>query len=174
MTATHSIAKALGLLAGLALALVLLASWRVSAPAATTGAEVAFLTMPPGELTVAPAGALMRGRMLRPGGPAVSGRAKLRNIAGARLGLRVRLAPSNPDLDRLLRATLRVGGKELAAGSLGELRAWSRRTVEIRPGESKALTAKAWLAPRAGRAAAGQLVDVTVDLRATPRGGPRR
>lgn len=174
MTATDSIAKTLGLLAGLALAVVLLASWRVLSPAGTPGAEVAFVAMPPGELTVSPAGELMRGRELRAGGQAISSRATLRNITGQRLAVRVRLAPSTPDLDRLLRVELRAGEVVLAAGTLGELRRWSSRTAALAAGESRGLSAKAWLSPDAGAGAAGLLVDVTLELRATPRGGRGR
>lgn len=174
MTARDSIPKALGLLAGLALAIALLASWRVAAPGGVAGAEVAFTTMPPGELTVAGAGSLIRSRGLRPGGRPVTGRAKLRNIAGKRLAVRARLAPSNPDLDRLLRVELRAGDIDLAAGTLGELRRWSPRALRLDPGASSALSAKAWIPRGDGRGAAGRLVDVTVELRATPRGGGGR
>jgi hypothetical protein len=144
-TSSDTWARRAGLAIGLLLALGAVLSWRVAAEGATVGAEARFLAVPPGELTVAPAGTFVSARQLRPGG-AVRGELRLRNITGAPVSVRLRALPSGRDLDRLLR-------------------------VDLGRGERRALPARVWLPASADGAAAGAAVDVTVELRVEPRRG---
>ena len=165
----NTTAKWIGLAAGLGVALVLLMTWRVPATSGTLGADVKLVATPPGELTLKPAGAFLEARGLVAGGRAASGSLELRNITGRRLAVRLRLLPSSSDLDRALRVELDDAGTAIAAGPLGGLRRWSRRHVEIEPGGSRRIEARALIA-RGGGDYEGRIADVTVELRARPVG----
>lgn len=111
------------------------------------------------------AGALLQGNGLTAGGPAATGRLELRNITGRRLEVRVRLLPSAPDLDGVLRVELEDAGEPVAIGPLGRLRRWSRSAISIGAGESRRLDARASVLSGA-RNYEGRIIDVTVELRA--------
>jgi hypothetical protein len=159
-------ARRIGLALGLLLALGAVLSWRVAAEGPAAGVEARFLAVPPGELTVAPDGAFLAARGLRPGGPAARGELSLTNITGSPVAVRVRGLPSGRELDRLLR--VRVDG--VFAGRLGELRAWTR-PFAIGERERRVLDVQVWLPAAAVGATAGAAVDVTVELRVEPRRG---
>jgi hypothetical protein len=165
-TSSDTWARRVGLALGLLVALGAVLSWRVAAEGAAVGAEARFLAVPPGELTVAPSGAFLSARRLRPGGAAARGELRLRNITGTPVSVRVRGLPSGRDLDRLLR--VRIG--TVFHGRLRGLRSWTRPFVLGR-GERRALPARVWLPASADGAAAGAAVDVTVELRVEPRRG---
>jgi hypothetical protein len=159
-----------GFAAGLVLAALALLSWRVPASGEELGLDVRLVAMPPGELLVEQTGPFVSGRALTPGGRAAEGSLTVRNIAGRRLAFRVRGLPSARGVDRILQVELRVGGRRLASGPLGDLRAWTGRSFELDASETAALTARAWLPEGTGRGWAGRILDVTVELRA---GEPR-
>ena len=168
MTRVHAntLTKWIGLAAGIALAAVLLSSWRVPATSGTLGADLKLVATPPGELTLKPAGALLQGHGLRAGGTAATGTLEVRNITARTLAVRTRLLPSVPDLDAGLRVEVEDGGRPVASGPLGRLRRWSRAAVTIAPGESRRLDARAAVVPGA-RDYQGRIVDATLELRAT-------
>ena len=132
--ATDRLVRWLGLIAGLTMAAVLVAGWRVPASGGTLGAEATFVAAPPGELTTDPA-VFLRARELRPGAPAATGTLRLRNISPRRQRVRVRMAPSNRDLDRALHVKLTSSGRQLAAGPLGKLRRPSASRAVHRTGQ---------------------------------------
>ena len=135
--ATDRLVRWLGLVAGLALAAVLVAGWRVPAGGGTLGAEATFVAAPPGELTAEPAGLPARARAA-PGRRRRDGTLRVRNISPRRQRVRVRMAPSNRDLDRALYVELTSsGGRRLAAGPLGRLRRPSARALSIAPGKPR-------------------------------------
>lgn len=156
--------------AGVVLAALALLSWRVPASGEELGLDVRLVATPPGELLVEQTGTFLSGRGLTAGGQVVKGRLTVRNVAGRRLAFQVRGLPSTRRLDRLLRVELRAGGRRLASGPLGDLRAWTERAFELDASETGALTARAWLPEAAGRGYEGRILDVTVELRA---GEPR-
>ena len=160
-------AKWIGLAGGLAVAVLLLATWRVPATSGTLGADLKLVAAPPGELMLRPAGAFLQGRGLTAGGAAATGRLELRNITGRRLAVRVRLLPSAADLDRAVRVELEDAGRAVAVGPIGTLRRWSRRAFELRPGESRRLDGRAFVVQPAGNYE-GRIVDATLELRARP------
>lgn len=163
---SDSWARRAGLALGLLLALGAVLSWRVAAEGPSAGAEVRLLAVPPGELTVAPDGAFLAARGLRPGGPAAHGELSLANITGSPVAVRVRGLPSGRDLDRLLRVKVRG----VFAGRLGQLRAWTR-PFAMGERERRVLDVRVWLPASAAGAAAGAAVDVTVELGVEPRRG---
>ena len=163
-------AKWIGLTAGLAVAVLLLATWRVPATSGTLGADLKLVAAPPGELMLRPAGAFLQGRGLTAGGAAATGRLELRNITGRRLAVWLRLLPSAPDLDRAVRVELVDGGDPLTAGSLHALRRWSPRAVRLAAGESRRIDARAFVV-RGARGHEGRIVDATLELRARPERG---
>lgn len=165
----NTMTKWIGLTVGLAMAVVLLTSWRVPATSGTLGADVQLVATPPGELTLEPSGAFLQGNGLAAGGAAGTGRLELRNITGRTLAVSVRLLPSAADLDRALHVELGDAGGPVARGPLGKLRRWSLRTIHVGPGESKRLDARASIAQGAANYE-GRIVDVTVELRARPVG----
>jgi hypothetical protein len=168
-TSSDTWARRIGLAVGLLAALVAVLSWRVAAEGAGMGAEARFVAVPPGELTVRPAGAFIAARGLEPGALR-TGRLELRNITGGPLAVRLRGLPSGPVLDRLLRVELAAGGEVVFRGRLGRLRAWTTPFVLDRA-QRRDLAARVWLAAGAGGASAGAAVDVTVELRAEPLRG---
>jgi hypothetical protein len=162
----NTLTRWIGLALGLCLAVALLATWRVPATGGTLGADVKLVATPPGELTLKPPGAFLAARGLMAGAHA-AGRLAVRNITGRRLAVRVRMLPSNPDLDDALVVRLGDAGEPLTAGRLGGRRRWSRGTIELAPGELRSLDASVSIARRA-RNWEGRIVDVTVELLARP------
>jgi hypothetical protein len=162
LTASDTWARWVGLAVGLVLALAAVLSWRIAAEGAAVGAEVRFVAAPPGELTAAPVGAFLAARRLRPGGVA-NGQLALRNITGAPVSVRMRGLPSVRALDRPLRVEVKDGEEVIFRGRLGGLRSWTRGVV-LAKGARRALATRVWLPAGAGRAVAGAIVDVTVEL----------
>jgi hypothetical protein len=169
-TSIDTWARRIGLALGLLLALGAVLSWRVAAEGAAVGAEVRFLAVPPGELTMAPSGAFLSARGLRPGGQPARGELRFGNITGTAVAVGLRALPSGRDLDRSLRVELSTGGERLFSGRLGRLRSWTRLFALAR-GDRRALSARVWVPRSTGARAAGAVVDVTVELRAEPRHG---
>ena len=161
----NTIAKWIGLTAGLAVALALLMTWRVPVTSGTLGADVKLVATPPGELSLKPVGAFLEGSGLTAGGAAATGRLELRNVTGRMLEVRLRLLPSTPDLDRVLRVELEDAGERVLSGTLRGLRDWSRRAISVAPGESRRVDARAYVARGAGDYE-GRIVDVTLEVRA--------
>jgi hypothetical protein len=168
-TSIDTWARRIGLAVGLLVALAAVLSWRVAAEGAGVGAEVRFVAIPPGELTVEPAGTFLAARGLEPGG-AATGRLELRNITGTPVVVRLRGLPSSRDLDASLRVELAAGDDVVFRGRLGRLRGWTAPFALARA-ERRRLVARLWVAPGAGGKVAGAAVDVTVELRAEARRG---
>src|SRR5215211_5983212 len=112
-TSSDTWARRTGLALGLLLALGAVLSWRVAAEGAAVGAEVRFVAVPPGELTVAPSGAFLSARGLRPAGEPARGDLRLRNITGTAVAMGLRALPAGRDLDRSLRVELSAGGERV-------------------------------------------------------------
>ena len=162
---THAIVKFLGLAVGLALAAAFVLVSRVPADDEPVGAEATMVATAPGELLISGSRSFLRGRGLVDGGPAASGRLVLRNITERPLAVRVRVAPSKPDLDRALRVELVDAGAPLVVGTLGRLRGWSRSAMRLKPGERRRLDARASIVSGAADYQ-GRTVKVGLELRA--------
>ena len=162
---TDAIVRLAGLAAGLAVAAAFLVLARVPADDTPVGAEATLVARAPGELLISGSRSFLRGRDLVQGGAAASGRLTLRNITERAQEVRMRLVPSNPELDKALRVEVEDAGSPLAVGALGELRRWSRFALRLRPGERRRLDGRASIASGAPDYE-GRAVKVTVELQA--------
>lgn len=166
--------RTLGISAGLALAALGLASWRVSAGTVAPGADVTVSAAPSGELALRPATPIVDARGLAPGKRRrASGRLRVRNLTAARLDVRMRAVADGDGLDRLLRLEVAAGGRSLARGTLEELASWSRRRLALNVGAERTLAVRAWLPRSVGDAHRALAADVRIELRASPRSSQR-
>jgi hypothetical protein len=170
MTTAQRTLRAAGLLAGMALAALLLLAVRVPDSSGVLGAGVRLSAVPPGDLRV-PSEPFLVARNLVSGGSSARGRLRVRNISAGPLRVRLRLRPEEPLLDRGLNVRLMVGERTLAVGSLGSLRRWSDPAL-VGESEALALRAVAWV-PAAAEDYQGRSVDVPLEFRARPVGGSR-
>jgi len=136
-------ARRLGILAGLALggalAAIAAGSWGIAAGSGSAGANVSALANLSGELDVTPhAENFLSGRALMPG-DAASGDVKVRNQTPRPLMVRARLRADQPDLDRVLRASLQARGEYLYVGTLAGLRRYTRSELRLKAGEATTL-----------------------------------
>jgi hypothetical protein len=145
-----------------ALAVVLLAGWRVPGGQATPGADVSVTVNRTGELDVAPHGRLLHVRDLLPGGFAEA-RFVATNTTGTTLGVRVRARADGADLDERLALRVVARRRPLFSGALGRLRVRSRRRLVLTAGASAALVVRVWLPPRT-RAYRARGADLSLEL----------
>jgi hypothetical protein len=116
-------ARAAGLLAGLSLVgIVALQAWRVPASPRPAAVGLDLRAVVGGEVGVSPAGPVVRGASLRPGGPAARGTVRLSNQAGRSLLVRPVVAGGERELDEAVEVTLSVAGRVVHRGPLGGLR----------------------------------------------------
>lgn len=163
------IAKAIGLALGIVAVVVAVSAWEVRSTGAALGADVQVVAVPPGELILEPSGAFLSAHGLHPG-RAAEGRLRVRNITVRPARVRVRALPSGRDLDDVLHAEVMAGGRRIARGTLGQLRAWSRRSPALAVGEVGALTMRTWLARDAADRYRGAIASITLELRADVEG----
>ena len=128
-----------GLALGTALAAIAAGSWDIAAGSGSAGANVSALANLSGELNVTPhAENFLSGRALMPG-DAASGDVKVRNQTPEPLVVRARLRADQPDLDRVLRASLKADGQYLYEGTLAGLRRYTRTELRLKAGETTSL-----------------------------------
>jgi hypothetical protein len=132
-------------LAGLAIAAVAVAGWRVPTPNAP-GASLRVAAVGTSELRSASAHPFLVASNLRPGRVA-SGQAVLTNTMAQPLAVRVHAVPLDHDLDELLRVKASAGGKTVFAGTLGDMRSPSKRRFVVAAGAQVALKTRFWLSP---------------------------
>jgi hypothetical protein len=124
-------------LAGLAIAAVLVAGWRVPAQKAP-GASLRVTAVGTSELTSTPAHPFLVTSDLQPGHP-VSRKVVLTNTMAQPLAVRLHAVPVDQDLDKLLLVKASAGGKTVFTGSLGELRGWTSSSFVVPTGAQTAL-----------------------------------
>jgi len=125
-----------GLALGTALAVVAAGSWGIAAGSGSAGANVSALANISGELDVTPhAENFLSGRALKPG-DAASGDVQVRNQTPKPLVVRARLRADQPELDRVLRASLQADGQYLYEGTLAGLRRYTRTELRLKAGEA--------------------------------------
>jgi hypothetical protein len=169
MTATFSttrIARLAGILLGVALAAVALASWRVPGGERTLGADVRFEALQTGPVGVAPIKPFASTPSLLPG-KAVSGSVTLGNQTGRPLALRLRALPSTPDLDSALRVRMAAGTTTLYDGPLSGLRSGSS-ALRLRSGRTAPVELRASLPAGLKSGFQGRIVDVTLQIDSRP------
>lgn len=160
-------ARVLGGCLGAALALTALANARVPPAGGALGLDLTVAASPSGELGIDPPGPALAVTGMRPGSVPAKGSFAIRNQTGRVRAFRLRALPSIPDVDRALRLRAVSGRTVLYDGTLGGLREWTTTRVELRSGETAAVSLRAWLAPGATRWA-GRVADVPLELSAEP------
>lgn len=138
-----TIVRAAGLLAGVAVAALLVTSWRVTGDGERVGASVRLTAAARGELSVTPTGVLSTAATLQAGGDDLDAVIDVRNITAVPLTISVRAVPSVPDLDDKLAVQVRDGDLALVDERLGADRAAAPLVLE--PGESRSLQTRAWV-----------------------------
>lgn len=155
-------ARAVGFAAGLAAVAVALHAWAIASAGTALGMDLTIVATAPGELAVAPAGVVLRAHGLQRGRAVVRGAMTLRNVTAVPVRVRVRALPSTRELDRALELSLTSRGRTIAAGSVAELRRWSRGRMTLGVRESAPLELRA----RLRRPAPGLIADLVLELEA--------
>jgi hypothetical protein len=176
MTATQGIwaARATGCLIGVIAALAVLIASRPAEGGEALGAEVSVHADLNGELAISPAGPenIIHDPALRPDRPA-TGNVEVRNQTGLPQRIRIRALGSAALLDQSLRLAFTDRGRELRAGTLGELRHKGGGTVVLAPGESASIATTASIDANAPSGWEAVLVDVAVFFDSAAPGGSR-
>lgn len=164
-------AAPVGLVIGLAVAALAVASWRLPAGGEPLGADVAVAVAPSGELAVSPNGRIVNAHGLKPSRPSDGehGSVSVRNQTSRRLAVRVRGLPSSRQLDNSLFLDIRASGRSVFCGPLRGLRTWSRRSLLLRPGASRSVEVLAWIPRLAQDCYRGRLVPLSAIAASSPR-----
>lgn len=162
--------RGLGFIAGFAIAVGAVLSWRIPAGTGELGADVSVVALPTGELKLSTTGPFAASSGMHPGS-AVMGSVEVSNDTGSELRVTVGAEPSTADLDELLWVELDAGGRDLFRGPLGELRIGTSGAFELRPGETTSLGVRGWLPTSVDGGFQGRIVDLalTFDPRAVDR-----
>jgi hypothetical protein len=152
-------ARGVGFLLGLSAAIVSVLSWRIPAGSGTLGSDIAIAARPTGELALSTTAPFVISSGMHPGS-AATGTVEVRNHSAAVLRISVAAEPSIADLDDLLWIEIDGDGRDLFRGTVGELRAGSTRTFELRPGQTTTLGVRGWLPTSVGTGYQGRIVDV--------------
>ena len=152
---------------GLTLVISLLVVLRIPSGDGSVGADVTFISLPPGELQIENAGPFLQINDMRPGtteesGP--SGSVHLTNIAPGPVEVRYRATPSTTTMSNDLQVSIRAGRDDLFRGPLASLGGWSPRSFYLGAGASTELDVAAWL-PSGSNGYQGVIDDVTLEFR---------
>jgi hypothetical protein len=163
-------ARALGGVLGMALAVVIVLDARPSASAAGLTATVRFAVLPSAELAVTPASPqpALTATSLRPGGDRAVGGFDVRNQTAGPITLELRGGPSSTTLDGLVQVQLSVDGQILARTSLQGLRAGLEISLPLPSGAEWEIRLEAWMPETAGDGYEGQLIEVPLRLTSAP------
>jgi hypothetical protein len=161
-------------LAGLAVAAVAVAGWRVPTHS-TPGASLKVVAVGTSELQASPAHPFAITSDLKPGASrSAVGRVTLHNTMAQPLAVRIHTLPSVTDLDRLLRVRASGAGKQVFRGSLGDLRSWTRRQFVV-PGHGRTvLETRFWLPKSVRRGFQNRVATVTIEFKLAPAGRASR
>lgn len=141
------IPRALGALAGIALAGAFVATARPSGDVPSLPASASFTVPLSGELAVSPAfpRPVLSADELRPGSPRSSATFSLGNQTSATLGIDFRAAAVATGLDGLLRVRLSSGDTVLADTTLQGLRSGSAIPLEVDAGSVAEVRVETWI-----------------------------
>jgi hypothetical protein len=157
------LARLLGVLVGVSVAVLALVSWRVPGGERTLGTDLRIEALQTGEIGVAPLHPFVSAPSLLPGS-SVAGDLTVRNQTGVPLALRLRALPSVRDLDRLLVVRVSAGSRTLYDGSLGVLRAAGTQPLALRGPMAQRLHVSASLPPGVRSGFQGRIVDVSLQI----------
>jgi hypothetical protein len=155
-------------LAGLAVAAIAVAGWRVPTHS-TPGASLKVVAVGTSELQAAPAHPFTISDDLKPGVSRGSvARVTLHNTMAQPLAVRLHTLPSVTDLDRMLRVRASGAGKQVFRGSLGDLRSWTRRHFVVPSHGRTVLETRFWLPKSVRRGFQNRVATVTIEFKLAP------
>ena len=155
-------------LAGLAVAAMAVAGWRVPAQS-NPGARLQLVAVGTSELQSTPAHPFTISDDLKPGlDRGGAGRVALRNTMEQPLAVRIHTLPSVTDLDKLLRAEVSAAGKEVFRGRLTGLHSWSERQFVVASHSETELRARFWLPETVRRGYQNRDATVTIEFKLAP------
>jgi hypothetical protein len=151
-------------LAGLAVAAVAVAGWRVPTHE-IAGANLQLVAVGTSELQTSPAHPFTIKSNLKPGREGAVGQVRLHNTMAQPLAVRIHALRSVTDLDRLLRVEASAGGRVLYRGPLKGLRSWTKRAFVVPTRGHAVLQAKVWLPASVRRGFQNRVATVTIEFK---------
>lgn len=161
-----ALGRGIGLVLGLAIALLAILAWRLPPGEGSLGADLVMVSGPIGELAVEPAGPFFSAVHMRPGpeADAASAELELLNKTARTLSLQMRVLPSDDDLNDVAWVAVSDGGRDLYRGPLGGLTSWTDRRVSLATGARTTLGFRAWIPDGTGPGYEGRIATVTVEF----------
>ncbi len=155
-------------LAGLAVAAMAVAGWRVPAHS-NPGAKLQLVAVGTSELQSTPPHPFTISNALKPGASRGGvGRIALRNTMEQPLAVRIHTLPSITDLDKMLRVEATAKGKQIFRGRLEDLHSWSKRQFVVPSHQETQLQARLWLPESVKRGYQNREATVTIEFKLAP------
>lgn len=154
------------LLAGLAIAAALVATWRVDNGEAAPPARVEIVTSPSEQIAISPDGVTAAAQKLVPSLPedGIRRTLALRNATAEPHEVRLKAVANRADLGQAVELDVRAGAQRIYGGTLAGLESGSE-PFSLEPGQSLPLTVAAWIPEGASAAEwAGHSVSVSLEL----------
>jgi hypothetical protein len=159
-------ARGVGFVAGFAVAMTAVLSWRIPAGTGTLGADLSVVALRTGELTVSTSAPFLVAGGMRPGS-AATGSVDVYNDSGSDLRVTVAAQSSSSDLGDLLWLEVDAAGEDLFRGPLSDLLEGTEKGFEIGPGNTTTLGVRGWLPTSVDQGFEGRSVDLALVM--TPR-----
>jgi hypothetical protein len=154
-------------LAGLAVAAVAVAGWRVPTHQ-TAGASLQMVAVGTSELQASPAHPFTISSNLKPGATGGVGRVGLHNTMAQPLAVRIHALPSVTDLDPLLRVEASAAGEVVYRGGLDGLRSWTKRQFVVPSHGDAVLETRFWMPRSVKRGFQSRVATVTIEFKLAP------
>lgn len=150
LAATRTRIDWLALVAGVVLAALALAGWRVDGGLNPPPADVALLVAPSQDIAIATTSGSDEAVAIRATDSelGVSRSLEIRNATGSKLDLRLQATPATGELDSSLLVRIATGGQTLFEGSLGALRAGTP-AFALESHQTSDVQVLAWIPPTA-------------------------
>jgi hypothetical protein len=157
-------------LAGLALAAVAVAGWRVPTHN-VAGASLQMVAVGTSELQSTPAHPFTISDHLMPGeSNGGVGRVSLRNTMAQPLAVRIHTVPSVTDLDRMLMVEASAAGQLVYRGRLDGLRRWTTRHFVVPSHAASILETRFWLPGSVRSGYQNRAATETIEFKLAPAG----
>jgi hypothetical protein len=155
-------------LAGLAIAAIAVAGWRVPTQR-TPGASLKVVAVGTSELQTSAAHPFTISDDLKPGVERGGvGRVSLHNTMAQALAVRIHTVPSVTDLDRLLMVEVSAQGQEVFRGRLDALRSWTRRSFVVPSHGQAVLETRFWLPESVRGGYQNRVATETIEFKLAP------
>jgi hypothetical protein len=156
------VARAIGAVLGLGLAVAIVLTARPSASGAGLTATARFSIRPSGELATSPPAPqpVLVADSLRPGKSRTAASFALHNQTPRAMTLNFAARPSGTALNGLLQVRLTAGGQTLASGALQGMLYGSTGSLRLPSGASRRLKLEAWMPASVGDGYEGRLIHV--------------